>query len=473
MGEWFKKNFCIPVTPKWLLKLAASLVVPALIFFLRPLEMNFTQSTTVAGVLLVIIWWTAGIVKKVPASLFLLAWFCVFSGAPAKTIFTFPLGETFVMLVITYLFSQAIGNSGILDRVLLPLIMRLAKTPFRCILAVILSLYLTMYVVPQPMARLVLVAVVFDTFLRRTTLEAECRQVIMYAVFVLYALVNMSCKDADFIMNYVAAGASGVEITNGMWPRAMAVPVLGYIAMVLVVFLWVFRKQVFGLKVELLPGTETAFTGFHGRELVPVIIVAVTVLLWMTAGIWDPGIRLFGVITGNTLVTFVATVILFALGVLGKKDFAAIDVVTLLFLSAAMAIGGVLKACGAADLVFGRLSGVLPETFSVRYLLVMMLVGMMLHMVLGSNTTTLSVIVPGLIMLCDGMVSPEMVVYTSIISVAFHAILPFHSVSLMVGISNDYFPGRYVTRLGVVVTPVVFLAAALMFLPWWKFIGLI
>jgi len=473
MLDWLKKTCYTPVTPQWSLKLAASLIVPALILWLKPLGMNGSQSATVAGVLLAIIWWTSGIVKKIPASLFLLAWFCVFSGAPAKTIFTFPLGETFLMLVITYLFSQAIGNSGILDRILLPLIMRIAKTPIRCILAVILTLYLTMYVVPQPMARLVLVAVVFDTFLRRTTLNSESRQVIMYSVFVFYALVNMSCKDADLIMNYVASSASGAEITNGMWTRAMAVPALGYIAVVLAVFLFLFHRHVFGLRVELLPGTDASFTGFRGRELAPVIVVAATVVLWMTNSLWDHGIQLFGYISGNTLVTIVATVILFALGVLGKKDFSAIDVVTLVFLSAAMAIGGVLKACGAADIVFGRLAGILPETFSVWYLLVMVLVGMMLHMVLGSNTTTLSVIVPGLIMICGGMVNAEVVVYTSIISVAFHAILPFHSVAIMIGVSNNYFPSRYVSRLGLAVTPVVFLSAALIFLPYWKLIGLI
>ena len=71
------------------------------------------------------------------------------------------------------------------------------------------------------------------------------------------------------------------------------------------------------------------------------------------------------------------------------------------------------------------------------------------------------------------MVSAEVVVYTSIISVAFHAILPFHSVALTVGSSNGYFPNRYVSRLGLAVTPFVFLSAALIFLPYWKLIGLI
>lgn len=473
MADWLKKNCCTPVTPKWFGKMAASLIVPALILWLKPLGMNFSQSATVAGVLLVIIWWTAGIVKKIPASLFLLVWFCVFSGAPAQTIFTFPLGETFIMLIVTYVFSQAIGNCGLLDRLLLPLIMRIAKTPFRCILAIILSFFLLMYVVPQPVARLILLAVVVDTFLRRTTVKEESRQVILYAVFVFYAIVNMACKDADLIMNYVACTVSGAEITNGMWTRAMLVPTLGYIAVILAVFVFLFRKELLGVKVELLPGMEAPFAGFSRRELPPVIVVVATVVLWMTSGFWGSGIHLFGYISANTLVTIVSTVILFALGVLSRKDLAAIDVVTLVFLSAAMAIGGVLKACGAADIVFGALAGILPDEFSVGYLMVMVLVGMLLHMVLGSNTTTLSVIVPGLMLLCGETVSAEVVVYTSIISVAFHAILPFHSVALMIGSSNGYFPNRFVSRLGLAVTPFVFLSAALIFLPYWKLIGLI
>jgi len=473
MGDWLRKNCCTPVTPKWFLKLAASLVTPALILWLKPLGMDFSQSSTVAGVLLVMIWWTAGIVKKIPASLFLLAWFCIFSGAPARTIFAFPLGETFLMLLLTYLFSQAICNCGMIDRILLPLIARFAKTPLRCILTVILALYLTMYLVPQPLARLVLIAMVLQNFLQHTTALQHTRQVILYAGFVFFALVNLTCKDADLIMNHVACSISGAEISNWDWTVAMAIPTVGYIAVVLSVFLLVFRKELTGAKMELRPGTDLTFRGFSKQELPPVIVVVATVVLWMTSGLWGRDVSLFGYITANTLVTLVSTALLFLFGVLGKKDFSSVDVGTLVFLSAAMAIGGVLKACGAADVVFGQLTGLLPEEFSVWYLMWMVLIGMMLHMILGSNTTTLSVIVPGLLLLCDGVVSPEVVVYTSVISVAFHAVLPFHSVALMIGTSNGYFPSRFVSRLGMVVTPFVFLCAGAIFLPYWKLIGLV
>lgn len=470
MSAWFKKYVLSDVSAAWLLKMAASLAGPVLIVLLRPLGMDLRQSATVAGILLTIIWWTTNLVKKVPASLFLLLWSLLVSGAPAKTVFAFPLGETFIMLVVTYLFSQAISNCGIVDRLLLPLLVRFAKTPVRCVLAIIIAFTATIYVIPQPMARLVLVAVVFDSFLRRTAAPPAARSVLMYAVFVFYAVVNIAFKDADLIMNYVACSVSGTDITNTEWTRAMALPTVAYTAVVLGLFLIVFRRELRDVHLTAEPGPAS---GFGRRERPAALVIAVTVLLWMTSGLWGTSISLFGYISANTLVTVVATGLLFALGALGKKDFAAVDVVTLVFLSAAFAIGGVMKACGAADILFGRLSGIFPSSFSPWYLVLMMLVTMALHMVLGSNTTTLSVVVPGLVLVCGGIVPPELVVYAAIVSVSFHAILPFHSVSVMVGVSSDYFPAGYVSRLGFPVTPLIFLSGVLIYLPYWRLIGLI
>ena len=132
-----------------------------------------------------------------------------------------------------------------------------------------------------------------------------------------------------------------------------------------------------------------------------------------------------------------------------------------------------MEACGAADKVFGALQGFFPQQLSVPYFLIMIFAGMVLHMVLGSNTTTLSVIVPGMMIICGGLVPEEVIVYIGIISVSFHAVLPFHSVSLMIGTSDGYFPSKYVTKLGIPVTVLVYLAAICLFLPYWKLIQLI
>lgn len=458
------KKYILPekMDAQWWLKIALSLVLPAAIPLFRPIGLTLRQSTVVASVLLAIIWWSTGIVKKIPASIFLSLAFCLFSGAGFKTIFSFPLSDTFPMIVITYLFSQGIANSGLIDKLIQPLLLRLVRTPCQCLFAITAVLYLTMYVIPQPLARLIIVAAVFHQFLQGTDLPKKTKSVLMYSVFLLSAVVNMSAKDADMVMNHVAASFSETPISNAMWMHAMLLPTLITCLLVGLLFVALFRKDLVGLHMT--ASKSAAEVTFSKQQKAALAVIAVTVILWMTGSIH--GIN-------STVITVVATLILFGIRILHKEDWKAIDVTTLIFLTAAFAIGGVMKACGAADKVFGLMKGIFPAEFSVWYLFVMILVSMLLHMILGSNTTTLSVVVPGMMLLCGQLVESPVIVFTAIISVSFHAILPFHSVSMMIGASNDYFPSRYVTKMGIPATILVYLTAACVFLPYWKLIGLV
>lgn len=125
------KKYVLPeqADREWIARLVLSLVFPAVIIFCKPIGLTLGQSRVVAAVLLAIIWWSTGIVKKIPASIFLIAVFCLVSGVPSQVIFSFPLSETFPMIVITYLFSQGIANSGLIYKIFQPLLMRLVHTP--------------------------------------------------------------------------------------------------------------------------------------------------------------------------------------------------------------------------------------------------------------------------------------------------------------------------------------------------------
>ena len=173
------------------------------------------------------------------------------------------------------------------------------------------------------------------------------------------------------------------------------------------------------------------------------------------------------------MITIVSTVVLFAIKILNGEDWKAVDITTLIFLTAAFSIGTVMKFCGAADKVFGQLETIFPTKFSLLYVCVMILITMLLHMILGSNTTTLSVVIPGLMILCSQVVKSPIIVFISVISVAFHAILPFHSISLMIGVSNNYYPAKYVTKLGLPVTLLVYLVVIGIYIPYWKIVGLL
>ena len=447
----------------WGIKMCLSILFPILTFIWKPFDLTFQQAAIVASTILVIIWWSAGIVKKIPASFFLLLMYYIFSGASVKTIISFSLSETFLMIIVTYLFSQGIANSGLIDKIFQPLLIKLVHTPCQCLIAVVGIFYLTMYVIPQPLARLIIVSSVLYHFLQHINIPEKTKNIIMYGVFVASAVVNISTKDADIILNNVAASFSKIPISNKLWAYYMFIPTLITCCLLGILFIYMFHKDLIGIPLKNIE-KENKISPFSVQQKLAIGIIIMTVLLWTTNGIH--GIN-------NTLITIISTVILFAIKILHKEDWKSIDITTLIFLTAAFSIGNIIKFCGAADKVFGRLQAIFPTKFSLLYICVMILTTMLLHMILGSNTTTLSVVIPGLMILCSQVVKSPIIVFISVISVSFHAILPFHSISLMIGVSNNYYPAKYVTKLGLPVTLLVYLVVIGIYIPYWKIVGLL
>jgi sodium:sulfate symporter transmembrane protein superfamily protein len=447
----------------WGIKMFLSMLFPIIILIWKPFDLTFQQAIIVASTILVIIWWSAGIVKKIPASFFLLLMYYIFSGASVKTIISFSLSETFLMIIVTYLFSQGIANSGLIDKIFQPLLIKLVHTPCQCLIAVVGIFYLTMYVIPQPLARLIIVSSVLYHFLQHINIPKKTKNIIMYGVFVASAVVNISTKDADIILNNVAASFSEIPITNRLWIYYMFIPTLITCCLLGILFIYIFRKELIGIHLGK-NKKRNKIKPFSIQQKLAIVVIIATILLWATNSIH--GIN-------NTLITIVSTVVLFAIKILNGEDWKAVDITTLIFLTAAFSIGTVMKFCGAADKVFGQLETIFPTEFSLLYVCVMILITMLLHMILGSNTTTLSVVIPGLMILCSQVIESPIIVFISVISVAFHAILPFHSISLMIGASNNYYPAKYVTKLGLPVTLFVYLIVIGVYIPYWSIVGLL
>lgn len=445
------------------IKIGLSILISIIILVWKPFNLTFQQAIIVANTILVIIWWSTGIVKKIPASIFLLLIYYIFSGASIKTIISFSLSETFLMIIVTYLFSQGIANSGLIDKIFQPLLIKLVHNPCQCLIAIVGIFYLTMYIIPQPLARLIIVSSVLYHFLQHINIPKKTKNVIMYGVFVASAVVNISTKDADIILNNVAASFSEIPISNKLWTYYMFIPTLVTCCLLGILFIYIFRKELIGIDMKNIE-KENKITTFSTQQKLAIAIIGITVLLWATNGVHG---------MNNTLVTIISTTILFIIKILHKEDWKSIDVTTLIFLTSAFSIGTVMKFCGAADKVFGQLETIFPTEFSLLYICVMILITMLLHMILGSNTTTLSVVIPGLMILCSQVVKSPIIVFISVISVAFHAILPFHSISLMIGASNNYYPAKYVTKLGLPVTLFIYLIVIGVYIPYWNIVGLL
>ncbi|MEG0541998.1 MAG: anion permease, partial [Angelakisella sp.] len=375
-----------------------------------------------------------------------------------------PLGSTFWLIALTDLFSRGISNSKIAEKFLEPMLFRFADTPLKVMMFAAAILMATMYIIPQPLARLIIIADIIYCYLHKTDAPKKTKEVLMFSVFVAYVFVNSMSMKADIILNTTAVSVSGLEFTDANWISYMAVPSLIYLAVAYMIMLVLFKKDLWKISLTVNKSAKPVkFTGkMSGKDWQITAIIAVTVLMWMTESMH--GIAAW-------LVTLVSISVMFALGILKKPDLKALDVNTLLFLTAAMSIGGTMKATGTADVIFSQLGSWIPSGSSMVYVIVIMVISVCMHMFLGSNTTTISVVVPGLIMMCGDVVPPAIIMCIIYITLATQWLFPFHSVGMMVGTSRKYFPSGHMLKMGIPMTIIVFLAVIGLYLPWWHMMG--
>lgn len=440
----------------------AAVVIAGVIFMERPLQMNTRQCAVISALLICVVWWSTGWIHKNIASSLLLAVFCLFSGVRTRTVFAFPLSNSFLLILFTYIFSRGIEKSGLAEMFLEPVLVKCADSPLKALLSVVAMFFLTMYAIPQPLARLIVVSGIFRQYLDKTDAKNEVKEILMFGVFAIYVFVNCCTEKADIILNTTIVAVAGLNFSDMDWIRYMAVPSLLYLGILLVTLCGLFRKQLHGCQLHLKADADTQKGEFRTCDKYMLYLLLATVLFWMTE-------ELHGI--PAWIVTLVSIVGMFAFGVLEKQDILAVDLSTLLFLTAAMSIGGVMREGGTADVIFYSLQQVFPTGEVWQYILVMMLIIISMHMILGSNTTTLSVVTPGLIFMYGGIIPAEIIMCITSVTLATQWLFPFHSVGMMIGVSKGYFKSRHMLKTGLALTLVVFLAVFGLYLPWWKLTG--
>lgn len=195
------------------------------------------------------------------------------------------------------------------------------------------------------------------------------------------------------------------------------------------------------------------------------VLLGLTIFLWFTE-------KLHGI--PAWIVTLGSIAAMLIMGVLHFPGLIkAIDVSMLIFLTAAMSIGGVMSANGSANIVFSAIQKLIPMHSVYLAIGVIMLITICMHMFLGSNTTTLSVVIPGVVYICKDILPIPIIMLIIYITLATQWLFPFQSVGLMMGASKKYFPSKYIFMIGIPMTFIVFIAIYALYIPWWKFLGLI
>jgi sodium-dependent dicarboxylate transporter 2/3/5 len=224
-------------------------------------------------------------------------------------------------------------------------------------------------------------------------------------------------------------------------------------------FIVVFRKELldkFDLNLE---HEETS--AMTKEEYKAIGIMSIVVVLWLTYGIHG---------ISPSMVALIGTIIMFAIGLIGIKDFKVINIGLLIFLTAGFSIGKVLNGSGIAVLISNSLMTLFPDASSPFYYPVIIGVVSAIHMVSGSSITAMSIAIPTLTAVTGEYVSTIFITMLVYIIVSIHYVLPMHHVTIMIGYGNNYYENKHVVKYGIFLTILLWIVTLCIYIPWWKFI---
>lgn len=445
------KNKIIPIL--------LSLLLPAFILINQPLKMNINQSIIISSLVLILIWWTTNMVNRSFASIFLLIIFLFFGDTPPRIIFRFALSSDFYLIILSFLLSQGIVNSNIANRFSNFFLNKYGNTGVKLVRMSFFLGFLLMFIIPQPFSRVILLASIYSKFLEDKDIDNKTKQILILSIFVASTAVSMFVLNGDIILNYSIFQAANTSMSSNQWIRYMSLPTLFTTILIYVSYVLTWRKN---LKNVDFSKNEIENLGklTKNEKIVAVLMLSVAIL-WMTEGFH--GIN-------SAIIALIATIIMFGYKIIDKKDLNSVNLNLMIFLIAAFSIGGVMSSSGVANKLYSQLLNIL--NFSDNYnifIFTIILITMILHMILGSSVTAISIVSPGLIELTGGRINVHVLMFLIYITVNIHYILPFHQATIMVG-SGKYYDSKLILKFGIVSTFIVFIAVFLFYLPWWKFI---
>lgn len=443
-------------------KLLLSCVVPGLIVLIRPFGITLTQSIVLATLILTIIWWVSNIVNKTIASIFMLIVFSIFGSTPLERIFQFPLSTNFVLIVFSFIFSEGIMNSGLTEKLIEPILQKVSNSIVKLLLSILALNIALIFIIPQPFSRIIILGMILNQFFLRREFDESLSQIFLFYTFSLSAIVNMMFLRGDIILNNALITIAQIEVSEMLWIKIMLVPTLIFIFLYCVMFYIVFKKELSFYKYSEDHCTKTE--KLTKRDYISLAIILLVVLLWAT----EP---LHGI--SSTFVILLGTGLMAIFRLISFKDLKSVNIGLLLFITAAFSIGVVMNNSGIASIIFSPLSKLLPTNFSITYILIVMGVSVLMHMILGSNITTMSVMIPSLMLIANGVAPSVILAFIIYISVCAHYILPFHNVIVLIGNGKGLYDSKVVAKYGVPLTALLAVSIIGIYFSWWKIINII
>lgn len=437
-----------------------------------PLEGLSGESQRCLGLsLLAVIWWATGVAHPGYTSVFLLGSYVLFEVAPGNVVFSLWTTPIIYLVVGGYLIAGAVRDSGLGKRIAYFYITKYISSYRSIIIGAYALGFLLSFLIPHPWPRSFLIMSVMLMIIKGAKIPAADAANIGLAVFASSCPTSAILLTGDSVINTIAVGMSGVQLTWLGWLWQMGIPAIAATFLTLFIQLKLYTpSQEVCIDRSEFKGYLDEMGPLSTNERKCLLWVGLAVVMWATDSIHHihPG--------WIALMTSVGMSLPKVGGVLGPKSWSDVPIATLFFLTAALAIGKVGAHTGMNEWLAGV---VLPEQLPLNpFVLAAMItaIGIVVHMILGSVLAVMGIIIPTFLVLTTGSgISPLFIALMVYVVLAIHYVLPFHHMNMLVGIGKDQggYTDKDVIRMGVPLTVVTFIITVGVMVPWWKITGLI
>lgn len=441
--------------------LGLSILLFIVVSFIKPLGLNQNQAIILASVIMVIIWWATNAVSKTLSSITIVLLFFIFSNSNAQTILKFPLSSNLVLIISSYLIAHGIKISGLASRISRVIISKYARSSYLLIVLSFVLSFLLIFLIPQTFPRAIIMTAIYSEFLRGQNISDKTKSVILFSVFVAVTATSMAFINGDVILNNAALKFAGINLTWFEWAKYMLVPSIIISLFMLIGFIFIFHGDIKGNKLSIDKSNEDSIK-VTSMEKKGAVITTLIIFLWATESFHN---------ISSAWVSVIGVIAMYIFGLVKAKDYKIINPELLLFLTAAFSIGGVLNQEGIAGIIFKK---ILPSGNSNTVLIFFsILVVMILHMILGSSMTTMSICMPVLMSSLPQAINPIVMMFSIYTAINIHYIFPIHHVVIMIGEGEGHYDTSMTLKYGIFLTALVFVAIYGVLMPYWRIVGIL
>lgn len=360
---------------------------------------------------------------------------------------------TMWIVVGAYLIAGAVKDSGLGQRIAYAFMLKFVKSAKSLILSIFALTFVLALLIPHPFPRAFLILAVVSVIAESAGYGEDDRGKLGFLIFAAAVPCSMFFMTGDSTLNplvasYGANGGAAIGFVD--WFIYMSLPMVVATLCTIVLALALFKpsKELVYDREEVL-AKQAALGKLSEKEIRTIVWLVIAIALWLT-------------VSGDYLawVTLVIGVLM-AMPVIGEvltpASWSSVDIKTLMFLTAAMAIGSVGGATGMnawiADVV-------LPSTVPANPYLFALLVcalTMVIHMFMGSVMAGLGICVPAFLTFIQGTsVTPIAVALIVFTAINLHYILPFHNLAILVGEGKDAggYTSKEAMKMGIPMTVV-------------------